>query len=420
MLTKKKHPMSSECNREDKTCETDSSIKLSIEFEVGKALVLRPNQIVRGAIILKVSETDRTIWASTIKIKFRADETATSNLMSCSARTTYFECSSTVWSGSIGGRVNEYCPWKELTPGAYRFDFALKLPAVNFPPSIEGPKGFSIRYVWQPVIEGAGGTLTEGPEVVTPFIPIYFAPPDQEWTYKETLRNENKILMHVEAILPKHVFAPGEEFNFTLHITNHSAGRITYTQCSLRKHYEGPLDKDIICDKHERSLASTEGRCDIPAMQRLQTGKIEFSLTIPKKHHHVPPTFTGRHLRVYYTLRCVIQVESGKFITNMQFYEVTIPISVASFPHLKGLVNSFPPYSESHVKPYFFDPKEDFPPDHAEGTKSPYSALLSQFDTFCDGFDLDPYSYYYSDNNSSLNNDSLIENTRFVTIPNNI
>ncbi|CAG8830115.1 20843_t:CDS:2, partial [Gigaspora margarita] len=404
-----KHPMSSECKREDKTCESDSSLKLSIEFEVGKALVLRPNQIVRGAIILKISETDRTIWASTIKIKFRADETATSNLMSCSARTTYFECSSTVWSGNIGGRVNEYCPWKELTPGAYRFDFALK-----------GPKGFSIRYVWQPVIEGAGGTLTEGPEVVTPFIPIYFAPPDQEWTYKETLRNENKILMHVEAILPKHVFAPGEEFNFTLHITNHSAGRITYTQCSLRKHYEGPLDKDIICDKHERSLASTEGRCDIPAMQRLQTGKIEFSLTIPKKHHHVPPTFTGRHLRVYYTLRCVIQVESGKFITNMQFYEVTIPISVASFPHLKGLVNSFPPYSESHVKPYFFDPKEDFPPDHAEGTKSPYSALLSQFDTFCDGFDLDPYSYYYSDNNSSLNNDSLIENTRFVTIPNNI
>ncbi|CAG8803592.1 19848_t:CDS:2, partial [Racocetra fulgida] len=101
-----------------------------------------------------------------------------------------------------------------------------------------GPKGFSIRYVWQAVIEGAGGTFIEGPEVVTPFVPIYFAPPAQEWTYKETLR---------------------EEFNFTLHITNHSAGRITYTQCSLRKHYEGPLDKDIICDKHERSLASTEG-----------------------------------------------------------------------------------------------------------------------------------------------------------------
>ncbi|CAG8779362.1 27484_t:CDS:2, partial [Racocetra persica] len=384
--------------------ESNPSPKLNIEFEWNyKVNILRgPNIILLGAIILKVSETDKTLWASTIKIKFRGDETATSHLVSCTARTTYFECSSTVWSGNIGGfnfqwHVIFALKIAELTPGVYRFEFALKLPAINFPPSIEGPKGFSIRYVWQAVIEGAGGTFIEGPEVVTPFVPIYFAPPAQEWTYKETLRNENKILMHIEAILPKHVFAPGEEFNFTLHITNHSAGRITYTQCSLRKHYEGPLDKDIICDKHERSLASTEGRCDIPVMQRSQTGKIEFSLTIPKKHHHVPPTYTGRHLRVYYTLRCVIQVESGKFITNMQFYEITIPVSVTSFPHPKGLVNSFPPYSESRARPYFFDPKQDFPPDHPESIRFSYSALMSQFDAFCDGFDLDPYYYCYND-----------------------
>ncbi|CAG8547136.1 16554_t:CDS:2, partial [Cetraspora pellucida] len=414
----KKRSSKSEKSQEDMpACVSNPSPKLSIEFEVGRSLVLRPNQVVRGAIILKVSETDKTLWASTIKIKFRGDETATSNIESCTARTTYFECSSTVWSGNIGvgggDGDNEYCPWKELTPGVYRFEFALKLPAINFPPSIEGPKGFSIRYVWQAVIEGAGGTFIEGPEVVTPLIPIYFAPPAQEWTYKETLRNENKVLMHVEAILPKHVFAPGEEFNLTLNITNLSAGRITYTQCSLRKHYEGPLDKDIICDKHERSLASTEGRCDIPVMQRSQTGKIEFSLTIPKKHHHVPPSYTGRHLRVYYTLRCVIQVESGKFITNMQFYEITIPISVTSFPHSKGLVNSFPPYSESRARPYFFDPKQDFPPDHPESIK--FSYLISQFDKFCDGFDLDPHYYYYSDGTSSLNRDSIIENTRITT-----
>jgi hypothetical protein len=63
------------------------------------------------------------------------------------------------------------------------------------------------------VIEGAGGSLIEGPEVVTPFIPISFAPPDQEWSYRDILYNESKtprkMLVEVEAILPKHVFSPG-------------------------------------------------------------------------------------------------------------------------------------------------------------------------------------------------------------------
>ncbi|RGB31622.1 hypothetical protein C1646_708579 [Rhizophagus diaphanus] len=428
--------------KEDK--QQMSSPQLNVEFEVGRTLTLRPSQVVRGSVSLIISDTSKTLFASSIKIKFRGEETASAKIKDSgpvprttrrveTARTIYFECNYTVWSGGSNGqtRANEYRPWKELAPGTYKFEFALKLPPVNFPPSVEGPKGFSIRYIWQPVIEGAGGSLIEGPEVVTPFIPVSFAPPDQEWIFRDILYNENKsprkMLVEVEAILPKHVFSPGEDLKFTLRLTNHSSGRITCVQCSLRKHYEGPLDREFVCEKHERSLVSTDRRCDIGATTN-QKGELEFSLTVPKKFHHIPPTFTGRHLRVYYTLRCVIQAEMGSLLTKMQYHEVIIPIAISSFPHIsqEDLPEniSYPSYTESRLGPFFFDPKEDFPPLQVDTLNhSPYSPALSaisslQLNNFynSDHDSSTTQSPYFSENDSSIINDNIMETNQRVVV----
>ncbi|CAG8583945.1 175_t:CDS:2 [Diversispora eburnea] len=283
--------------------------QLGVEFEVGRTLQLRPNQVVR--------ENSRTLWVSNIKINFRGEETVTINSSSPTARTIFFDCHYTVWESQA-----EYIPWKEFYPGVYKYEFALKLPPVNFPPSVEGPKGFSIRYVWQPVIEGTGGPLDEGPEVVTPFVPIWFAPPDEEYQFAEFLDRPS---INVEAILPKH--------------------------------------------KHERSLVSTKRQCDVG---RKTPGEFEFSLLIPKKFHYVPPTYKGNHLRVYYTIRCVIQWETRKLLPNIEFYEVIIPITMVSFPHIPQdkdkieIDTSYPSHNESHLIPFFFDPCKDFPPNYPE------------------------------------------------------
>ncbi|CAG8452549.1 10015_t:CDS:2 [Acaulospora morrowiae] len=365
---------------------TGDSPLLKVEFEVGRTLILQPKQVVRGTVVLIIPERSRSLWVSGVKIRFRGEEIASVKSKDAEtgtmrranvARTIYFERNYVVWPSALESqpRANEYRPWSELNSGIYRFDFALKLPAVNFPPSIEGPKGFSIRYIWQPIIEGSGGPLVEGPEVVTLFIPISFAPPAEEWIFRDTLYYDNKpqkkmnSLIEVEAVLPKHVFSPGEEIKISLSLTNRSNGRITRVQISLRKHYEGPLDTEFVCEKHERALVSSDKRCDIGTTGGRITGNLEFFLSIPPKFYQVPPTFEGRHLRVYYTLRCVIQSEMGRLFTKMQYHEVTIPIAIAPYahiPHDKISELNFPSHEESQLSPFFFDPREDFPPDDKE------------------------------------------------------
>ncbi|CAG8710368.1 4713_t:CDS:2, partial [Acaulospora morrowiae] len=156
-------------NQEDSTID---SPLLKVEFEVGRTLILQPKQVVRGTVVLIIPEGSRSLWVSGVKIRFRGQETASVKSKDAEtgalrranvARTIYFERNYVVWPSPSESqpRANEYRPWSELNTGIYRFDFALKLPAVNFPPSIEGPKGFSIRYLWQPIIEGSGGPLVE-------------------------------------------------------------------------------------------------------------------------------------------------------------------------------------------------------------------------------------------------------------------
>ena len=161
----------------------------------------------------------------------------------------------------------------------------------------------------------------------------------------------------------ENLFFLGQELSFTLRLTNHFNGRITFVHCSLRKHFEGPLDQDFPCENHERSLASTERRCNISSKK---TDELQFSLTIPRKHRHVPPTYTGNHIRVHYTLRLVIQAETGKLLTKMQCHEVIIPITLASYTHItleNSVLPTYPSHNQLRLEPFFFDPLQDFPPD---------------------------------------------------------
>ncbi|CAG8455937.1 3865_t:CDS:2 [Paraglomus occultum] len=355
--------------------------RFGIDFEVGRTLTLRPDYIVRGVVVLTILEDENPLCVCDVMIRFKAEESVLAKFKDAaglplqeSIKSTIFDCSEFIWSGAheiqgVNMQGGDYCPWEELSAGVYHFPFAVKLPPVNFPPSIEGPKGFSIRYTWQPVLRTAGGTYIEGPALVTPFVPTTFAPPAEDWVYKKTLYKtskdltKKKELIDVEAVLLGNVFAPGDELSFTLRLTNHFNGRITFVHCSLRKHLEGPLDKDYPCENHERSLVSTERRCNIPSQK---TDEIRFSLTIPRKHRHVPPAYTGRHIRVHYTLRCVIQAEIGKVLTKMQCHEIIIPITLASYAHItleNCVLPTYLTHEELKLEPFFFDPLQDFPPD---------------------------------------------------------
>nr|CAG8576556.1 10675_t:CDS:2 [Entrophospora candida] len=447
--------LSSIGSAEDKNITKVSNINsphLHVEFEVGRALQLRPDIIVRGAVILSIPKDCPQLLASAIKIFFKGEETASAKVKDSgvfkkrrldSVRTTYFECSYVVWCASTNNnlnnniindnRANRHLPLMRIKPGIYRSEFALKLPPVNFPPSIEGPRGFSIRYIWKPVIEGADGNIIEGPEIVTPFTPISFAPPNQEWCFREVLytehKSQRKIIIEAEAFLQKRVFSPGEELDLKIRLKNHSGGRITCVQCSLRKHFEGPLHEDFMYEKHERLLVSVVNRCEILSSENKNSGELDFSLSIPKKIYHVPPTFTGRHLRTYYTLRCALQTETGVLLTKMEYHEIIIPITMSSYPHVDDIQlpfdNIFPSYTESGLCPFFFDPKDDFPQnypiiDRHPGSDNiatpPYSPIPSAFPSvrlstfYSDHEDSSTsQSPYFNENESSIINDYFVD-----------
>ncbi|CAJ0631003.1 9896_t:CDS:2 [Entrophospora sp. SA101] len=378
--------LSSIGSTEDKNITKVSNINsphLHVEFEVGRALQLRPDIIVRGAVILSIPKDCPQLLASAIKIFFKGEETASAKVKD---------------SGVFKKR---------------RLD---SLPPVNFPPSIEGPRGFSIRYIWKPVIEGVDGNIIEGPEIVTPFTPISFAPPNQEWCFREILytehKSQRKIIIEAEAFLQKRVFSPGEELDLKIRLKNHSGGRITCVQCSLRKHFEGPLHEDFMYEKHERLLVSVVNRCEILSSENENSGELDFSLSIPKKIYHVPPTFTGRHLRTYYTLRCALQTETGVLLTKMEYHEIIIPITMSSYPHIDDIQlpfdSIFPSYTESGLCPFFFDPKDDFPQnypviDRHPGSDNiatpPYSPIPSAFPSV-------RLSTFYSDHEDSSTSQS--------------
>lgn len=54
----------------------------------------------------------------------------------------------------------------------------LQFPNVNYPPSVDDPPGFSIRYIWCAYADGPAGQInTMSKKRITPYRPIIAAPP---------------------------------------------------------------------------------------------------------------------------------------------------------------------------------------------------------------------------------------------------
>lgn len=59
-----------------------------------------------------------------------------------------------------------------------------KFPNVNYPPSMEEPKGFSIRYVWSAQVDGpALQSGIKSREYLTPYRPIIVSTPGTLYKY---------------------------------------------------------------------------------------------------------------------------------------------------------------------------------------------------------------------------------------------
>ncbi|KAI8367527.1 uncharacterized protein BYT42DRAFT_586592 [Radiomyces spectabilis] len=345
--------------------------EIFLEFDAGQQLIVRPNRIVRGTVRLIASTT---IHATQIRIKFRAEETAAVKVREGTLDTkmdridqsvvTYFEVDSKVWGNEAS--AFSLSSWNVLEPGEHTFQFAMKFPNVNFPPSVEDPAGFSIRYIWMAQLDGPGfrpGLRSK--EYVMPYRPIICAPTPQPWDFSETFYKDKKTpIARVKANLPQQVFCPDEEFDLQLEIESLQKELVvTGVSYALKKYYEGKilLQKGTARKLHVRTVMNS-------SVAVLGNGG---SIRMPV-HFHIPtrlvsPAFASRHLRVYYDLVFFIQLANhSSLLKNTYMGEVSIPIAIANLPNDQLLrvpdLTSVQHYTDSKEAPIFFDPSLDEPP----------------------------------------------------------
>ncbi|KAI8053155.1 uncharacterized protein B0P05DRAFT_479744, partial [Gilbertella persicaria] len=242
--------------------------------------------------------------------------------------------------------------WDELEAGVYEFPFALKFPNVNYPPSMEEPKGFGIRYVWTAQTDGpALHSGLKSREYLTPYRPIIVSTPDREWEFKKTLmRDKKSAAVEVFAKLLKQSYCPGQPDS-----------RIVSVHFKFRKHHEGKMlvQKGTAFREHIRVVL--QGQIPIPGTE----SKMEQDISFDVPTRLVSPSFISHHTRVYYDLLFSVTLDSGGLFKSTHTTEFTIPITIANLPYDQLLripsLTSIEFYKTSKEPPRFFDPTLDEP-----------------------------------------------------------
>ncbi|GAA5798484.1 hypothetical protein EDC94DRAFT_593667 [Helicostylum pulchrum] len=349
---------------------TSQSPMLTIEFDGGTHVIVRPNRIVRGKVILNITER---IHVTRIRIKFRAEEMAMVKVEEGGNDgkgewvhemiTTFFE---TEWK-LYGQEASPYsqCAWDEIEPGQYEYPFSLKFPNVNYPPSMEEPAGFGIRYIW--TAQADGPALQSGlksREYITPYRPIIVSIADKEWIYKTTVMKDKKqALAEVQAKLYKQTYCPDEPFKMQLNMMIlHSDAKISSVVYRFRKHHEGKMLVQQGTAFRESIRTVIQESLPLSGDSTQLSQSIQFD--IPTRL--VSPSFISRHTRVHYDLCFQVTIDQGHLFKTSNMTEFAIPLTIANLPFDQLLripdLTAIQDYRDSTECPVFFDPILEEPP----------------------------------------------------------
>ncbi|KAI8991213.1 hypothetical protein BDF20DRAFT_843354 [Mycotypha africana] len=367
--------------------------KISIDFEGGSTIIIRPNRIIRGFVKLKVV---KPIQASRIRIRFRAEEIATVKVREFGLEnkieridqvtTTYFDVETKVWGNEPS--AFQLSTWEIIEPGEHQFPFALKFPNVNFPPSIDDPVGFSIHYIWSAHIDGPGfypGVRSK--EYIMPYRPIICAPPTKEWEFSQVIQpldsHKKAPLANVRVVLSRYAYCPDEDVELDLYIDCIpdnlivAAASFTFQKCcmgqiQLQRGLARKSKTRKISSHHPLAVTGNAGSLKIPVSFRLPT-------------RLVSPSFQSRHICVFYEIVFTVQFQrasTGSTHSSVSSLllssassssassaspkgEFSVPIGITNLPHHHLLhipnLTLVQSYQSSKEAPVFFDPELEEP-----------------------------------------------------------
>ncbi|KAI9019175.1 hypothetical protein CLU79DRAFT_705218 [Phycomyces nitens] len=292
--------------------------------------------------------------------------------------TTFFEVDWKLWG--IETSVILQSGWDEIEPGHYMFPFALKFPNVNFPPSMDEPAGFWVRFIWTAQLDGPGlQSGIKSREYNTPYRPILVSPPDKEWIYRTTLmRDKKQAMCEVQAKIVRQAFCPDEPFSMNLHITTlHSDAKITALHYKFRKHHHGKLMLSSGTAFQQNTKIVMQGTIAITSNSPASITEDVF-FSVPTRL--VSPSFASRHTRVHYDILIAVTVDYGGLFKVVHNADFAIPIVIANLPNDQLLrineLMAVKSYNDSLESPIFFDPELEEPPVYNRTNNGPLSPYM--------------------------------------------
>ncbi|CAO3612809.1 unnamed protein product [Mucor hiemalis] len=344
---------------------------LTIDFDGGAQIIVRPNRIVRGTIKLR---TIKPIHASQIRVRFRAEEVATAKVREYGLEnkieridqvtTTHFDVNTKVWGTEPSAYLMS--SWEVIEPGDHEFPFALKFPNVNFPPSTDDPVGFSIHYIWSAHVDGPSfNPGLRSKEYIMPYRPIICAPPTKEWSFTQTAYNTDKrtAIAAITATLPRKAFCPDEDVNMELNVDSIPKDLIVSgVSFVMNKCCTGQMQLQRGLARKSKSRKILSGTVAVAG----NAGSVKIPVNFHVPTRLVSPSFQSRHVCVYYELAFTVQFTHGGILKSNPSTEFTVPIGITNLPHNHLLhipnLTSVQSYLHSKESPVFFDPCLDEPP----------------------------------------------------------
>ncbi|KAJ2965142.1 hypothetical protein NQZ79_g113 [Umbelopsis isabellina] len=253
---------------------------LSLSLSNHSSTAFGPGSVINGSLVL---ELGKPTLANNIKVVFECSEKDKQN-----SYHNVFTVESIVWPSSKEKIKTE----NEIEAGRHMFLFAIKFPAVNYPPSLSDSNlGHSITYTLQGIF-----TTVNYPQVTSNTLPITYYPliNSRELTYQnpnDDLVSQTCVFeppnstacIRLKAELSKPAYCPGDTIVVRTTINNPTDLKITHVQVSLiatTKLYQGTLTH-LDSQHSETPINSSSNQNCKYQTQTLNSEN--FYVTIPKK-----------------------------------------------------------------------------------------------------------------------------------------
>ncbi|KAI8091764.1 hypothetical protein BDF21DRAFT_410170 [Thamnidium elegans] len=282
-----------------------------------------PGSIINGSLMITLD--DKPLSAHSIRVIFKCEEQDNAR-----NTTTIFSIESVIW-GKPGADP------QELSNGSHMFLFAIRLPQVNYPPSMhDSPFGHRISYTLQGVFDTTGTTH------VTATVPIIYLPlvtcsPNtlNETSKKTQVFEKEDKKIEVTAELIKPAYCPGDLCTVKMTTNNKSDTKISSIQVLLAAVATTlpPTDSVSAPYQHKQHTLLTESFY-VSIAKQAQNHQDIFTFTIPS---NIVPTFTnklGKYIDIAYEVIIVMGSASntGSWFSGYVSNEISLPITIATVP----------------------------------------------------------------------------------------